>query len=153
MIATDITFRYGVAAEAGPLEELQRRASLEWEEYRADLLANPDAIQLPLWQLTQKLVRVAEMDGRAVGFAVVVPKQAGVSDLDGLFVEPGHWGRGIGRLLIADAVALARRQAADCLEVVGNPRARGFYERCGFVEFGVTATQFGPGIAMRYAIG
>jgi len=149
----NVTFRYGHAAEAGPLEELQRRASLEWEEYRADLLANPDAIELPLSQLTENLVRVAQMDGRTVGFSVVVPKTGGVSDLDGLFVEPAYWGKGIGRKLIADAVELARRQSASSLEVVGNPRARGFYERCGFVEFGTFATRFGPGIQMRYRIG
>ncbi len=153
MTEPNVTFRYGHAAEAGPLEELQRRASLEWEEYRADLLANPDAIQLPLSQLTEKLVRVAEMDGRTVGFSVVVPKPGGVSDLDGLFVEPAYWGKGIGRKLIADAIELARRQSASSLEVVGNPRARGFYERCGFVEFGIIATRFGPGIQMRHRIG
>jgi GNAT superfamily N-acetyltransferase len=135
------------------LEELQRRASLEWEDYRADLLANPDAIELPLSQLAEKRVRVAEADSGIVGFSVVIPKSGGISDLDGLFVEPAHWGNGVGRLLIADAVDLARRQAARSLEVVGNPRARGFYERCGFVEFGTTATRFGPGICMRYSIG
>jgi GNAT superfamily N-acetyltransferase len=149
----NVTFRYGHSAECAALEALQRRASLEWEEYRADLLANPDAIELPLSQLQENLVRVAETGSQAVGFSVVVPKEAGVSDLDGLFVEPAWWGRGIGRLLIADALQLAGRQGAHTLEVVGNPRARGFYERCGFAEFGQTATRFGPGICMRHSVG
>ena len=149
----NVTFRYGLPGECAALETLQRRASLEWEEYRADLLAHPEAIALPLAQLAENLVRVAETDSQAVGFSVVVPKEAGISDLDGLFVEPAWWGRGIGRLLIADALLLATRQGAHTLEVVGNPRARGFYERCGFVEFGQTATQFGPGLCMRRVIG
>jgi GNAT superfamily N-acetyltransferase len=147
-----ITIRYGLPRERAELEDLQRRASLKWEDYRADLLANPDAIQLPLSQLQENQVRVAERGGHSVGFSVVIPKSAKVCDLDGLFVEPEHWGAGIGRALIADAVRLARDQGASVLEVIANPRAEGFYEKCGFIRSGRAQTQFGPARQMRHFI-
>ena len=38
--------------EASALEALQRRASDVWEEYRAQLAANPDAIEAPHLKIT-----------------------------------------------------------------------------------------------------
>ena len=35
------------------------------------------------------------------------------------------------------------------LEVLGNPRAEGFYQKLGFVVLGQVEMQFGPGIRMR----
>jgi GNAT superfamily N-acetyltransferase len=147
--STRIRFRHGRPDERSELEALQRRASLKWEEYRADLLANPDAIELPVNQLQENRVRVAEIGSQRVGFSVVIPKAPGVSDLDGLFVEPDRWGQGIGHALIVDSLSLARRQGAQILEVIANPLARGFYEKCGFAEFGTAETRFGPAISMR----
>lgn len=145
-----LNIRFGVPEERTDLEELQRRASLIWEEYRADLLAHPDAIQLPLSQLQENRVRVAEMNSRRLGFSVVIPKSANVSELDGLFVEPDHWRAGIGRALIADAVHLARGQGAKAIDVIANPRAEGFYEKLGFRPTGFAQTQFGPAKQMRH---
>ena len=145
-----LNIRFGALEERADLEELQRRASLVWEEYRADLLAHPDAIQLPLSQLQENRVRVAAFGSRRVGFSVVIPKSADVSELDGLFVEPDHWGIGIGRALITDAVRLARDQGAGAIEVIANPRAEGFYEKLGFRPTGFAQTQFGPAKQMRH---
>lgn len=144
-----LNIRFGIPEERTDLEELQRRASLIWEEYRADLLAHPDAIQLPLSQLLENRVRVAELNSCRMGFSVVIPKSEGVSELDGLFVEPDHWGAGIGRALITDAVHLARDQGAKAIDVIANPRAEGFYEKLGFRPTGFAQTQFGPAKQMR----
>ncbi len=138
-----ITIRFGLPHERGLLEELQRRASLMWEEYRPYLVANPDVIELPLAQLRENRVRVAEADGVLAGFAALLPRD-GLCELDGLFVEPPLWGRGIGRALIADALAIARAQGAVRLETVANPRAEGFYGKMGFAVIGQAQTQFGP---------
>jgi GNAT superfamily N-acetyltransferase len=150
--AMNVNIRFGLPKERADLEGLQRRASLKWEDYRADLLANPDAIQLPLSRLQEKRVRVAELSSHRVGFSVVIPKSAGVSELDGLFVEPEHWGAGIGRALLMDAVRLARDQGATVIEMTANPRAEGFYEKFGFIRLGYAQTQFGPARQMRYLI-
>ena len=58
------TFRLATPAERSALEELQRRASLIWEEDRDALLAHPDAIELPLEQITDGHTIVAESIGR-----------------------------------------------------------------------------------------
>jgi GNAT superfamily N-acetyltransferase len=147
-----VSIRFGLPKERADLEELQRRASLRWEDYRADLLANPDAIQLPLSQLQGSRVRVAELGSHRVGFSVVIPKSAGVSELDGLFVEPEHWGAGIGRALLIDAARLAQDQGARLIEVIASPRAEGFYEKFGFIRLGYAQTQFGPARQMRCLI-
>ena len=57
------TFRLAGPAERSALEDLQRRASLIWEEDRDALLANPDAIELPLEQITGGRTIVAENVG------------------------------------------------------------------------------------------
>jgi hypothetical protein len=44
----ELTIRAATPNEKKPLEELQRRSSLVWEESREALLAHPDAIDLPL---------------------------------------------------------------------------------------------------------
>lgn len=131
------------------LEALQRRSSLVWEEYRAALLAHPDAIELPEAAVRDRHVRVAIDGGRSLGFTVVLPTTSTVYELDGLFVEPAVMGRGIGRRLVADAVAIARSAGVTRIEVTANPNALGFYEKVGFVAEGATATRFGPGIRMH----
>lgn len=140
--------RNGEAHERAVLEDLQRRASLMWNEYRPYLLANPDVIELPLAQLREGRVRVAERDGGLAGFAALLPRD-GFCELDGLFVEPQLWGLGIGRALVADALAITRARGAAAMETVANPRAEGFYTRLGFAITGRTETSFGPANRMR----
>ena len=141
--------RDGRPEERLALEELQRRAALTWTAHRDYLLANPDVIALPLAHLTARRVRVAERDGAVAGFAVLLPDRTGVFELEGLFVDPPHTHRGIGRALVADA--LARLPAQAQLQVVANPHAEGFYARLGFVAFETIPTMFGPASRMRLA--
>jgi GNAT superfamily N-acetyltransferase len=138
--AESLTLRLARPEEHDELEDLQRRASLELPEYRDQLIANPDAIHLPPAQIANGQVIVAELDGEIAGFA------AG-GELDGLFVEPDLWGSGIGRAL-ADAAAHEARKRGLALTVVANPRARRFYEHCGFTVEGEVETRFGPGLWM-----
>jgi len=147
-----IRIRLGRPEERLALEDMQRRASLQSEEYRDALLAQPDLIQLPLTQLEEQRVRVAEIDGIPVGFSVMLPLGAGIFELDGLFVEPSRWRSGIGRALMNDAVDLARRSNGSAIEVTANPRAEGFYLTFGFVRTGRAQTQLGHADRMRYIV-
>jgi GNAT superfamily N-acetyltransferase len=124
------------------LEALQRRVSLALPEYRDQLEAHPDAIDLPAEQIDQGQVIVAELDGRVAGFAAVVG-----GELDGLFVEPELWRRGIGTALVEEATHEARRRGFT-LSVTAAPEAREFYERCGFTVEGEAQTRFGPALRM-----
>jgi len=135
-----------VPDEREALEALQRRASLALEDYREQLETEPDAIDLPLDQIERDEVLVAEQDGEIVGMAVVFIGDRD-AELDGLFVEPEHWRKGIGAELVDVATHAARRRGLT-LMVTANPSARDFYLRCGFVIEGEAQTRFGPALRM-----
>lgn len=137
-----LTLRLARPDEHSNLEELQRHASLELPEYRDQLIANPDAMHLPPAQIANGQVIVAELDGQLAGFAAVVG-----GELDGLFVDPDLWGLGIGKALVDAATHEARRKGY-ALAVTANPRARSFYEKCGFSVEGEAQTRFGPALRM-----
>ena len=146
---SDIVIRPALATERSSLEALQWRASLANAGDRDALLANPDAIVLPVEQIADGHVLVATRDGVIVGFAAVLPRADGNAELDALFVEPDLWKRGVGRLLVERCADLARGRASRILHVVGNPHAEGFYVACGFRTTGAIETRFGAGLAMQ----
>lgn len=140
------------AGEAPVLEALQRRSSDVWEQYRRQLAAHPEAIELPASFIDSGWVRVAIADDdTAIGFSVVIPSQNGACELDGLFVEPDRMHSGVGRALVEDAVARASTTGGACLEVTAGP-AQPFYERVGFAVIGYAQTRFGPAVRMRYEL-
>lgn len=143
----ELHIRPALPEERLELEDLQRRASLALDEYREQLEANPDAISLPAEQIERGEVLVAELDGRVAGFAAILAERDR-AELDGLFVEPRHWRRGIGSALIEAATHEALRRGLSLLSVVASPSAREFYERCGFTVEGETPTRFGPALRM-----
>ncbi len=141
-----ITVRRARPSEWQELHAIQCRASLALEEYREQLIAHPDAIELPFEQVENGSVMVAELDGRLAGFAAVLVEH-GHAELDGLFVEPDLWGRHIGTALVTAAVHEARRHGLAMM-VTAGPSARGFYEKCGFALEGEASTRFGPALRM-----
>ena len=145
----DIVIRPALQAERSSLETLQWRASLANAGDRDALLATPDAIVLPVEQIADGHVLVAQRDGVIVGFAAVLPRPDGNAELDALFVEPGLWKRGVGRLLVERCADLAGGRGSSILHVVGNPHAEGFYAACGFRTTGSVETRFGAGLAMQ----
>lgn len=148
------TIRDARSGEARALEELQRRSSLVWEEYREQLLAHPDAISLPERAITDGTVRVACGPERVLGFSVAVSSAdpAGPDELDGLFVEPDAMRGGVGRALIADVADRAARRGVRVVEVTANPRALEFYRAVGFRDLHEVPTRFGPGLRMRLVL-
>jgi GNAT superfamily N-acetyltransferase len=147
-----LCLRFADPSEREALEDLQRRASLMHDAYRAELLANPDLIVLPRWQLETRRVRVAERDNVTLGFSAVLPRDPETCDLDGLFVEPAQWRRGVGRALMEDAFALAWAEGKRTMEVLANPYANDFYLQLGFVPVGIVATPLGGGTQMRRSL-
>jgi GNAT superfamily N-acetyltransferase len=90
-----------------------------------------DALDDPL-----TTVLVAEHEGAPVGAAGCRPEW-----LDGLYVLPGSWGRGIGRRLHDDVLERLRSSGSTRCHLwvlEHNDRARRFYERLGWRENGDT---------------
>lgn len=135
--------------EGDALRALYRRSASTNEGGRRAFAARPDLAEPSADDLETGRVRVAVEEGRLVGFAVTVREDGDAAELDALFVEPDEMGRGIGRLLIDDAVALARDAGVGVLRVVAGTEAVPFYRRCGFVDVGPVATEFGDAVEMR----
>lgn len=99
-------------------------------------------------------VVVATVGRRLVGFASSGPPlvptdraDPAVGDLYALYLDPDHWGRGIGTLL--HAAALDRLGAhgftrAGLWVLDGNQRALRFYQRTGWTDTGRTRVDRGP---------
>ena len=147
-----MTIRPAHASERRALERLQHRSSMHQPMYRAQLAANPDAIELPAEQIATGLVRVAEQDGVVVGFAVLLERSGDACELDGLFVEPDRMRAGVGRRLVEDAKRIARERGATRIDVVANPQAVAFYDAVGFTPAGEAQTRFGPAPRMSLPI-
>lgn len=128
------------------------RASLDNPGDREALLASPDAVELPLAQIEEGRVFVAEAGGRIAGFAVLLSREDGGFELDGLFVEPTLWRHGVGRMLVDHCAQAVRAGGSKALHVVGNPHAEAFYRLCGFETLGVEQTRFGPALLMRRSV-
>lgn len=86
-------------------------------------------------------LRLAEVDGRAVGFAKLGPvslpveAETGAVELRSLYVLSDWHGRGVARALMDWVLDQARARSAPELYLsvyVDNHRARRFYERNGF---------------------
>src|SRR5512144_1321276 len=112
---SSIVIRPAVQIERSSLEALQWRASLANSGDRDSLLANPDAISLPIEQIADGHVIVAQIDDVIVGFAAVLPRPDGDAELDALFVEPTLWKGGVGRLLVEHCASIARERASRVL--------------------------------------
>ena len=141
--------RPAVPAEREALEALQLRASLANAGDRDALERHPDAIDLPLEQITAGAVLVAEEGGAVLGFSAILRRHDGDTELDALFVEPSTQRRGIGRMLVEHCAKAARAAGSNALHVVGNSHAEKFYLACGFSIVGTFQTRFGPGLLMR----
>ena len=102
-------------------------------------------------------VLVAEDDDGVIGFCTVgQSSDEGWGEVFSIYLSPGHWGRGVGRRLLASgerALAEAEEQRALLWVLDTNRRARGFYERQGwmlarpirlekFGEFDVTEVRY-----------
>ena len=81
---------------------------------------------------------VAEVDGMVVGHLGLHPTGYGVVDL-GMQVLDGHRGAGVGSALLERGIAWAREHGAHKMSLQHwphNDRARGLYEKFGFVQEG-----------------
>ena len=145
----NIIIRIAARAEQKALEALQLRASLTNDGDREALLANPDAIKIPLEQIAAGRVFASELSGVTVGFSAIEPRMDGETELDALFVEPNIRRHGVGRLMVDYCAEIARAQGSKALHVTGNPHALDFYLACGFSQIGTIRTRFGVGLLLR----
>ena len=139
--------------DAGPgdmtaLRDVFRRSSLSNDNDRGKLLAHPDFLELSERGVNDGRTRVADADGRVIGFATWLGT-GDVTEIEDLFVDPDWMRRGVGRALVQDLISLAHRRGVRRVEVTGNPHASDFYERVGFTHDHEVETLLGPGLRMH----
>ena len=96
--------------------------------------------------ITGNWVRVAQ-DGLSniVGVVWITPTALqGIALLHGLYVDPEHWRRGIGRMLFDAAVAHAKEFKAGAIVINAEPSAEEFYKRMGAMRIGEVPFYFSP---------
>ena len=86
---------------------------------------------------------VAEADGRATGWAEVLPPEDGVCVLEHLWVEPSSMRRGVGSRLFRHAAGRARDLGASTMEWEAEPHALGFYARMGGEQLRTATSEWG----------
>ena len=127
------------AQDAGRLTEIAHAAKRHWG-YAEDLM------QLWKGDLT---VTPAFIDSHPVYCAVVGADVAGfyalsrdgdTFDLEHMWVDPHHMGRGVGARLFAHALSTVRGLGGTRLEITSDPNAEGFYRRMGAQRVGEVAS-------------
>ena len=76
-------------------------------------------------------VQVAEQSGEVIGVVEVLSTVLQGIAVLGIFVDPAHWKKGVGRALFETAIARARTLKVGALMIYASPFAEGFYSRLG----------------------
>ncbi len=136
------TIRQATVADHERLEALQRLASLATGEHHQELLDNPGVFGVAPENIAHSFV--AELDGEVVGFCTMLPRSAEVAEVDAVFIDPGAWRQGIGRMLLIEAERRAAHAGIRTLGVTSGGYAVSFYQALGFRLSGTEMTDFGP---------
>jgi ribosomal protein S18 acetylase RimI-like enzyme len=140
----DVTLRAATAADIGFLTDVVIDATLHQGRLPDDFDEADYRAGFGAWTADQvggdghgSTIAVVQVDGRDAGRLRVV-RRDGLVEIAGLQLLPEHQSRGIGRTVVETVVAAARLDGLPVELGVekDNPRARAFWERCGFTYVG-----------------
>jgi len=100
--------------------------------WRADLTVTPRFI-------AEHAVYCAVQGSRIVGF-YALSGEHGARDLEHMWVDPRHIGRGVGRSMFAHLLRHLRRVGVTRLTIASDPNAEGFYRKLGARRVGSVAS-------------
>jgi GNAT superfamily N-acetyltransferase len=135
----DALLRPARADEAAELSALALRSKAHWG-YSAEFLA-ACAAELAVDPARIDQVVVATVGGRVAGFRRLVVT-GDSAELEALFVDPAFMGRGVGELLLRDALAAAGPRTVG---LDADPDAEAFYAKYGAVTVGRSPSGSIPG--------
>ena len=139
-----VRIRAACASDLPALRDVFRRSSLSNERDRDLLLARPEALELTDEGITGGRTRVAVgADDEILGFITTRSLDAGVLEIEDLFVDPDRMRTGVASRLVEDLLATAGRDGVRRIEVTANPHANAFYRDVGFIQGHDTETRLG----------
>ena len=81
--------------------------------------------------LCERILVVAEQEGKIVGFAQYYPPD---NSIEAVHVLPSHAKHGVGKMLLALIEEIASNQGTQQISLGSSLNAVGFYEKCGYVR-------------------
>lgn len=146
-MSTPIQIREARPREASKLTGLAMRSKAYWGYSEAFMAACRRELTVHSRDLLRgdRHCRLATREGRIVGFYALERLPDGDFELEALFVEPGHIGSGIGRMLMDHAIETATREGATQLIIQGDPNAAAFYAAAGGKRIGERESGSIPG--------
>jgi GNAT superfamily N-acetyltransferase len=142
----EYSIRLARPEEQRELTRLSVRATMQAGYDEAFIDRTIPALTITLPMISGNWVQVAEdSSGKVVGVVWVTPTALqGIALLQGLYVDPALWKRGIGRALFGAAVARATEFKAGAIVINAEPSAEGFYKRMGATRIGEVPFYFSP---------
>jgi predicted N-acetyltransferase YhbS len=70
----------------------------------------------------------------------------------GLFVDPAHCKKGVGRALFEAAIACARSLKVGAFMIYASPFAEGFYSRLGAIRIGEGPFSYAPEVILPHRV-
>lgn len=122
--------------EAELLSDLALRSKAHWDYSDEFLAACRDELTYTPEQLAAGGFQVLEDDSEVRGFYAMSKISPDAMELDAMFVEPGHIGRGYGRALMDHALSQFKASRLARLVIQADPNAVPFYERAGATRIG-----------------
>ena len=144
--ARRIEYRPAIAVDAPVLSDIAFRAKAHWGYDEAFMEMCREELTITPARIAGEHMELAMIDGAVAGFSSLIyqPGDA-VGEVEDIFVLPDFMGLGLGRGLMENLKAEARRRGATALEADADPNARGYYERMGFRLFSQSPSQSVPG--------
>jgi GNAT superfamily N-acetyltransferase len=97
-------------------------------------------------------VQVAEQSGDVIGVVEVMSTALQGIAVIGIFVDPSHWKKGVGRALFEAATRRARTLKAGAIMIYAAPNAEGFYKRMGAIRIGEGPFYFSPDVMLPHLL-
>ncbi|MFD1019879.1 GNAT family N-acetyltransferase [Thalassobacillus hwangdonensis] len=131
-----VTVRAAVKEEAEFFSELALSSKSYWGYDEQFIEACREALTVSEEYINQHHVYVAEVEGTKVGIFSFIHE--GGWQLDLLYIDPVHIGKGYGRELWNSLISIAKSLGIQSFTIDSDPHAKEFYEKMGAVQIGET---------------